>query len=382
MTNRTEIKKKILFLITKSNWGGAQRYVYDLATSLPTDQFEVVVALGGDGPLTEKLQAADVTVVHIPGLQRDVSLTAEVKASKEMYRIIKTEQPDILHLNSSKAGAIGALLGRIARVPRIIFTAHGWAFNEDRSVISKLLIGFIHWLTVILSHHTIAVSEGMKVQLRGPWVQQKMTVIHPGRDILDMKSKSEARDELAQHLTRLHEYKEDTWIGTVAELHPIKRLHRAIDAMATLVKDHPNLRYVIVSHGELFTELAAQIKSLDLEHHVFLTGLVPEAGRLMKAFDIFVLPSKSESYGYVLVEAGQAGLPVVATRTGGITDLVTDEGNGLLVPVDDTNALTQAVSRLLRDESLCANLAAAHQELMNKKTTGAMAAATILVYQS
>jgi len=151
-------RKKVLFLITKSNWGGAQRYVYDLATHLDQTKFEPVVALGGDGELVTLLDHAGVRVIRINSLTRDISLKKEKEFASELYKIIRIEKPDILHVNSSKAGGVGTALGRILRVPRIIFTAHGWAFNEERPWWQRMVIKFLHWVTVLLSHRTIAVS--------------------------------------------------------------------------------------------------------------------------------------------------------------------------------------------------------------------------------
>src|SRR5690606_30501769 len=141
-------KRKILFLITKSNWGGAQRYVYDLAAGLPEEEFETLVALGGDGPLTDKLRSQGVRVVPLPALQRDMSIDKDIQSFFDIWAIIRVERPHIFHVNSSKAGLFGALIGRLAGVPKIIFTAHGWGFNEDRPGWQKLAIKFGHWLTI------------------------------------------------------------------------------------------------------------------------------------------------------------------------------------------------------------------------------------------
>lgn len=124
-------REKILFLITKSNWGGAQRYVYDLAVTLDKEQFEPIVVLGGDGVLKNMLEHAHIRTISIKTLQRDVSIKKEFAFANELRKIIKEEKPSVLHVNSSKAGGVGALIGRLTGVPRIIFTAHGWAFNEQ-----------------------------------------------------------------------------------------------------------------------------------------------------------------------------------------------------------------------------------------------------------
>ena len=126
--------KKILFVITKSNWGGAQKYVYDLANELhrPNAEFEVAVAFGQEGQLAGKLREAGITTHPIRSLQRDVSVIADIKSFFELLRLFKTQKPDIAHLNSSKVGGLGALAARVAGVPKIIFTVHGWPFWETR----------------------------------------------------------------------------------------------------------------------------------------------------------------------------------------------------------------------------------------------------------
>lgn len=345
------MQKKVLFLITKSNWGGAQRYVFDLATNFNREEFEPVVLLGGNGELVQKLNDENIRVMAIPALQRDISLTKELKAIWHIATVIKAERPDVLHINSSKAGIYGAILGRLYRVPHIIFTAHGWAFNETRPYWQKITLKLLHWLTVLLSHHTIAVSEAIKRQLNWPGIASKMSVIRLGRSIPDFKSRDDARQLLEMHVTNtaqgLVDFHNDTWIGTVAELHPVKNLPVAINAMASLIHVLPRVRYVIIGDGELREELTRQVQHLGLETHVFFVGVVPEAARFLKAFDLFVLPSRSEAAAYVLLEAALAHVPVVATKVGGIPELITDQQSGLLVPPGDTEALTVALRTMI-----------------------------------
>jgi glycosyltransferase involved in cell wall biosynthesis len=382
MTHPT--RKKILFLITKSNWGGAQRYVFDLANNLPSDQFDVSVATGGDGMLVEKLQHAGLKVHLLKDLKRDVSVISEIKVFFSLLKLIQKERPDILHLNSSKAGALGAIIGRICRVPKILFTAHGWAFNEDRPQWQKTVLKTIHWLTIKLSHVTIAVSQGMKKEMDWLGVEKKMVVVHLGRTVADMKYKDESRGTLEMKVidttARLIDYHDDLWIGTIAELHPIKRINRAINAVSALIKDFPGLRFIIIHDGELKAELQQQVKDLGLQEHVFFTGVIEDAARLLPAFDLFVLPSKSEAFGYVLIEAGLASVPVVATEVGGITDIITNGENGLLVPPDDTPALTQAIRTVISNDDLRHSLARAHYERSMTFTVEKMIKETRQIY--
>ncbi len=345
-------RKKVLFLITKSNWGGAQRYVYDLATSLDRQQFEPVVALGGNGPLADMLHHASIRVIPLTHLKNSIHPRDTWAAFSEIRAILKTEKPTVFHLNSSVAGLIGALAGRSCLVRRIIFTAHGWAFNEDRPWWQKLILKKLHYCTVLLAHHTIAVSTAMVAQMNWPLAQRHMSVINPGRTIGPMYDSQQARAELVNFFPQLRPVMTTIWVGCIAELHPIKRHHILIESFMTLARTHPDVQLICIGDGILKDELVARVKSVDLDSRVFFVGAVHEAARFLPAFDYFVLASKSESYGYVIHEAGLARVPVIATNVGGITDIVTPDYSGLLVPANDSAALTVAFNTYLKNPNI------------------------------
>ncbi len=359
-------RTKVLHLITKSTWGGAQRYVEDIATHLEPTHFDVVVGVGGDGPLISVLEAKGVRVRTLHHLQRNVGVFGELRAFFEIVKCIKKEKPDVLHIHSSKAGLLGSLAGRLCGVPRIVFTAHGWAFNEDRPLWQKRSIFILHALTVLLAHVTVTVSQSMRGQMRFPFMRKKMVTIYPGRETLTMLTKDNARGVIERYVenaeTRLIDYHDDLWIGTIAELHPTKQLNVAIDAVDSLRHEFPTLRFIIIHDGELRASLEAYVMERNLEAHIFFTGTIENAARLLPAFDVFVLPSKSEAFGYVLVEAGQAGLPVVATRVGGIPEIIENHKTGLLVESGDREGFTQALRALLSDSRMRQELGTAHQK--------------------
>lgn len=341
-------KTRVLFVITKSNFGGAQKYVYDLATGLPQDRFEVVVALGGSGSLIQKLHERHVRILPIFSLTRDINITSDLFSFFELWLIFHREKPAVVHLNSAKASGIGALAARFARVPKIIFTAHGWAFNEERSFLQRIVIKFFSWITVLLSHKTIAVSEAVHKDTRN-WlfIQKKVVTIHNGVGSADFLSQEEARPLLFAR-TEAQIPRDSLIVGTIAELHKSKGLSYAIEAIAILAQKNPSLFYFILGAGEEQRKLASLIKQHDLQERVFLLGFVENAANYLKAFDIFVLPSIKEGLPYVLLEAGLAGLPVVASRVGGIPEIIDDGKTGFLVPPRNKNALSEAL-RLIID---------------------------------
>jgi len=373
-------KKKVLFLITKSNWGGAQRYVYDLATNLDKTKFDITVALGGHGPLSDMLKNAGIRTIELNEMRNTVSSKQFVKILTELFSVLKTEKPDIFHLNSSIAGLLGALVGRVRRVPNIIFTAHGWAFNEDRPLWQRLIIKFLHWFTVLLSHRTIAVSSAIVKQMNWPGVKRKMKIVNPGRTIGAMYEQKEAREKIIGFYPKLQPYTNDTWLVCIAELHPIKRHSILIQAFIRSLAENKNLRLILIGEGGERSELEKQIINNHLTERVFLLGNIVEAARFLKAFDLFVLTSKSESYGYVLHEAGLARVPIIATNTGGITDIITNGADGTLVPVDNVEILSQKICDSLNHKVYTETLAQNLHDKLAQRTTKQMTKVTEILY--
>lgn len=328
-------RKKIIFLVTKSNWGGAQRYVFDLATNL-NHEYKCLVAAGGNGPLLERLREFGVQTVSIPSLLRDIRAFSDIGALRELYILFKKERPDIVHLNSSKAGLLGAIAARIAGVKRIIFTVHGWPFNEPISPVAKLFRWYASLATLLLCHTSISVSHFDAVH--APFGYPLLT-IHNGIAEPHFLSREEAREKLLQNIAASGI---TSIIGTVAELHKNKGVDLLLDAMPHV----PNTTLLVIGEGEERPALEQQIKRLGLTSRVHLLGFIPDAASLLKAFDIFVLPSRTEALGYVLLEAGFAEVPVVASTVGGIPEIIEDGLTGVLVPAYDAQALAEALQTL------------------------------------
>jgi glycosyltransferase involved in cell wall biosynthesis len=346
-------RKKVLLLITKSNFGGAQRYIYDLATSMPRESFDVVVAFGEGGELEQKLRETNTRTLKIDALQRDVGFFKDFRAFFELLRIFKKEKPDVLHLNSTKAGGLGAVAGTICRIPKIIFTAHGWAFNESRGVLSKTAIAFFQWLTVMFSDVTIAVSQKTADQiLTFPLVgKNKIKVIYNGVAEIGFTAREEARRSLQGGMvagrqagaptntpTNTPPQNQPFWIGTISELHRNKGIDLAITAFAEIAQKYPQTIFVAIGGGEEKDRLNRQIIELGLTDRAFLIGFVTDAKKYLKAFDLFTLTSRTEALPYAILEAGLAELPVVASAVGGIPEIINSQETGILISVNENNS--------------------------------------------
>ncbi len=339
-------KTKILYVITKSNWGGAQAYVYDLATNLP-EEFDAVVALGGNGPLQIRLEEAGIRTVSLPFLERNVKLFADLAILVKLISLFRKECPDIVHLNSSKIGGLGALAGRIARVPNIIFTAHGWAFREEwRGVFQNNIIKFLSWFTMLWSHSVIAVSErDLREALAFPFVKRKIILISISKPETKLLSKNAAREALYEK-NAAQDAENALWIGTIGELHKNKGHKYAIEAISAVRARHDVL-FFIIGEGEERRALEKMIAELELQSRVFLLGNKDAAAALLPAFDVFLFPSIKEGLPYAVLEAGSAGLPIIASAVGGIPEIITDMESGILVRPKSADEIVKALEYIL-----------------------------------
>lgn len=341
--------KKILYIITKSNFGGAQRYVYELATGLPPEHTEAVVACGGNGLLKDKLESVGIRTVTIKSFERDINLSKELHSMYELYTLIKKECPDVIHLNSSKAGGSGALVARLCGVKNIIYTAHGWPFYEPRNIVWRSLVWFFSYLTTLLVHHVIVVSRHDYDGAHMPGLIHKIRLIHTALPEIVFESKENARATLFPSSV-IDAHKDDLWLVSTGEHTRNKNLGALVNALAHLRElGHNNLFLTIMSDGEERAQLENIVTLYGLQSRVYFTGFVPEARTFLRAFDIFLMPSWKEGFPYGLLEAGAAGLAVVASNVGGIPEVIEHGNTGYLTDPYTPATLTEALTTLVTD---------------------------------
>ncbi len=374
---------KILYIITKSNFGGAQKYVFELAVAAKERGLNVMVACGGTGGkkaelglLAEKLAAEDIRVIPIKHFMRDMSFGNDIVAFFDILRLLREERPHVLHVTSSKAGGIGALAGRLLRVPKIIFTSHGLTVDEVwRPRWQRFLIFIGTYYTMAAAHTSIMISkETYERACNIIGRKEKIAYIKNGIAPVDFKSKEEARSLLELHIPTDH-----MLIGGVGELHPNKNWSEAITAVAHLPH---TVHLAIVGSGEEYDALKHQAKSLGVQDRVHLLGYTPDAATYVKAFDIFILPSKKEGLPYVILEAGLAGLPVVATDLPGNRDIIESGVHGFLIEPEH-RMLATSLEMLIRDPGMRRTLGAALQEkVMTEFSVDHMVNKTFSLYTS
>lgn len=332
---------KLLLAITKSNWGGAQRYVYDIAHHFKSDpQFEVVVATGGNGELINRLKNIDIPVRVIPGLLRDIGFFTEIRAFFNLILILRKEKPDVFHINSSKMGLFGSIAGRLVGVPKIIFTAHGWSFNELRPTYQKYVFRILGMVTIFLSHTTIAVSQSVIHSLRAPrFITKKITCIYTGIETPTLYQEGLFFETFS------YTKSSGVHIVSIGELHMSKGLDRALIALAKC--KHLDWTYHIMGTGGKLEYLKTLRDQLGLQDRVIFHGFIEDASLYLNSFDLFMMPSRTEALGYVAIEALFSKLPIIASNKGGIPEVLFDDPYTKLVDCDSEKIFKETLFSML-----------------------------------
>lgn len=362
----TSTKPKVLYVITKSNFGGAQRYVFELAKRSKEEGFETAVALGGDGILIKKLEEIGIQTFRLNNAQRDIHITKEIKLLYTLFTVIRKFKPTVLHLNSPKIGGLGAVAGRLLNVPQIIYTNHGWPFKEDRPEWQLMLIRFFSWLTIFCNKKIIVLSETEREYVSNwPLANKKIHVIPNGLSPFTILQKKDAQAKLFSNF----EVDKDTIVvGTISELHKNKGLGYAIEGIQQYISHAPKKKivFVIIGEGERRNELQSKITALHMDKNILLAGHVDDARSYLSAFDFFLLSSVKEGLPYAILEAGAAGIPVISTSVGGIPEVIKNFETGLLIPPRRPQEIKNALIYTEEHPEVVAKISTGLQEKIQK----------------
>lgn len=320
------------------------------------------------GPLANQLGLAGIPCLLLrrnPG----VDLRYILRLARQLRRM----RPDILHLHNPTAFFYGALAGRFARVPRIVYTEHGRDFaSSTRSDVLHRLLGR-------LIDHAVVVSESSRALLLAEGVPAKrILTIHNGIDAARFLM-GEDRWGMRK---RLGLARDQPIVGIVARLDPIKNHAALLRAMARLVRWHPDAVLLVIGDGPLRGELQRQVVDLGLDEHVRFLGNRDDVPELLAALDVMVLCSHSEGLSLTLLEDSAAGKATVATAVGGNAEIVEHGCSGLLVPLGDDAALADAIHDLLADPERAAALGqAARLRFMREFTVQRMVSRYVALYE-
>jgi glycosyltransferase involved in cell wall biosynthesis len=332
---------RVLWLIKGLGAGGAERLLVLHARTrssrvVPT----VAYLLPHKSDLVAPMRAEGVESVCL-----GTSSRTDLSWIRALRRLLLTEHFDIVHIHSPLA-AIGCRL--VLRTippgqrPAVVVTEHNVWESHTR------LTRFADRISVGRGEKHIAVSSAVRASLpRG--LRRRTCVVRHGVDAGEIRAATSARSEMR---TWLGIADTEVLVGTVANLRWTKGYPELMRAARVVLDQVPNVSFAVVGRGPLEQELRSLHASLGLGERFLLLGHRPDAHAVMSSFDIFCLPSRKEGLPIALMEALVLGLPVVATKVGGIEEVVTDREQGLLVPAGEPEQLAAALLTLIRDRSL------------------------------
>ncbi len=343
---------KIVHLISRLNIGGISPYVIPITALLRTAGYPSALIVGklgkGEGDMSYLAERVGVQPIYVPQLGRDISPLRDLATVGQLYRLLRREQPTIVHTHTAKAGFAGRLAAKLAGVPLIFHTYHGHVFHSYFGAAKTRFYIALERFGAALSTRIIAVSPNLRREIGEVYriaPPRKVALVVPGYDLSALR---DVRRPFGDFRARFGIPAEAPLVGIVGRLVPIKHHALFLSAMAQVARAIPQARFAVVGDGELRAELEAQARALGMAEAVIFTGWQGDLAAIYGALDCLVLCSKNEGLPSAVIEALVTGVPVVATAVGGVVDMLAD-GRGALVPPNDARALAEATLNVLRD---------------------------------
>jgi glycosyltransferase involved in cell wall biosynthesis len=339
---------KVMQVIARMNVGGPAVLVADLMRNLDHQKFSTVLVTGycdeNESDYLDEV-AQDVAAVRIPGLGRSVSPLKDLGAFFLLIREIRKFKPDVIHTHTAKAGVLGRIAGLIA-MPQAkrVHTFHGHLLHGYFSPDKTRLVILLEKVLGLITYRFIVIGNVVRNDLVQSGIAQdsKFEVIYPGLQELDRYPRSDAR-------TTLNLDPSKKYLVFVGRLTTIKRPERLLDLARSIKEKHPECWLLIAGAGELLEELSAKTAKEELPITFF--GWRKDIGMILSASDIVVLCSDNEGIPLTLIQGSQAGLPIVSTDVGSVSDIVVDGLTGLLTEVS-SKGLIEGVLSLLDNPAL------------------------------
>ena len=366
------MKAKIFHVITHLELGGAQKITLMTLERLPRERYELGLVSGPEGLLVDWANRIPaLTRVWVPSLVREARPIKDIIALIKMWRIFRRERPALVHTHCPKAGILGRWAARLAGVPFIFHTAHGFGFNDfQRPIVRKFYV----WLERMTSKIT---TEHVFVSYENAEKAEKLGLTRPGEWVLSRSGIDiEEYKQPGPRRTKLREWgisEDKTIIGMVACFKPEKAPVDFVDIAARILKRTDRVHFLMIGDGELRSSIEARIRHHAIEQHITLLGwqsveVMPE---IYRSLDILVLTSLWEGLPRVFAEAMASGLPIVATSVGGAREAVIDGQTGYLFQPHDVEGMATAVLKLIAAPDLRQSMASKAKERVVEFDVGA-----------
>jgi glycosyltransferase involved in cell wall biosynthesis len=352
-------RRRIVHVITRLELGGAQQNTLYCMAHHDRERFSPVLVAGEGGELDSEARSIEDAEIHlVPYLRHPVSPIQDPTAIFRLVSLFRKVGAELVHTHSSKAGVVARLAARMAGVPVIVHTVHGWSFNDTQpavlrkfyTALERRLARFTDRLVVVSSLNR---EKGIALGIGAP---DRYQVIHSGIDIgaygRPEKPRAQVRAEMGYG-------DEEFVVGAVACLKHQKAPLDFVKAAVTAIGREPRLRFFIAGDGPLRPEVEKAIRDAGMEGKIRLLGWRRDVVDLYHAMDLFLLTSLFEGLPRAVLQSMAAGTPVVATAVDGTPEVVLDRETGLLVPPGSPEKAAEAILRVARDERLGAALASA-----------------------
>lgn len=351
MAQPADAKIRVLHVITRLIVGGAQENTLYSAALLDRQRFEVEVLsgpqTGSEGSLIEETRARGVKLTILPELLRQVSPLNDLKALWKMRQIMRRGRYTIVHTHSSKAGISGRLAARLAGVPLIIHTVHGWSFHEHmHPLLRQVYIWLERWMARY-SQALIAVAQKDIEKGLAAGIGRREQY-HLVRSAIPLEAFDPSAYNHASIRAELDLPPEAVVVGNIgrfsAQKNPLDWAHAA----GSIARACPEAFFVMVGDGPLRGAVEQALAQEGIRQRVRLTGLRRDVGRMLAATDVFLMTSLWEGLPRALVQAMAMGLPVVAYAADGIAEAVSEGVNGYLAAPGDFEGAAQRCIQLVR----------------------------------
>jgi len=310
--------------------------------------------------LDARTRGIDVRV--LPNLVREINPWRDLVVTLQLTRLLRRERFDIVHTHSSKAGIVGRIAARLAGVPHIVHTVHGWGFHEHmHPAVRTFYVGLEKFMQPrtrpLVSVSDRTTSVGLDAGIGTP---EDYRLIRSGIPLTRF-GPDEGRG--AEVRGRLGISPGAIVVGSVGRLSLQKNPMGFVDVADALLKLHPAAQFVYVGDGPLREEVESAIAKLGIGDNLRLLGLRADVPDLLRAMDVFILTSLWEGLPRVVLQALATGLPVVAFDTAGIREAVHEGVNGHTVELGDIDRMVRHLNRILSDDALRGRMAEAAREL-------------------
>lgn len=342
-------KKKIVHIAQSA--GGVQEYLYMFLKNFDDENYENYLVVSQDYENNKEKFMDYVKDIYIVPMQREIQLKSDLKSIKEIKKVLKKIKPDIVYLHSSKAGALGRIALLFNFKVKILYNAHGWYFNAQISNKKKKIFALIERVLAIKTNKIINISKSeyesaLKYKIAS---KKKMCIIENGIDFTKFKDSDKYRYETRK---KLNIKDNEIVIGVVGRLSEQKDPITMIKAFKEVYEENKNVKMLFVGSGNLEDNIKKFAEDNNILDKVIITGWVDEVEKFIPAFDIAVLPSKWEGFGLVLIEYMACNKPIVASNVGGISNIINDNINGLLVNKSDCKELAKKIVFLINNRQV------------------------------